>query len=85
MLQVWRYRLGTLRTPHWGRRRGVALHEVCNMTDEQIRDLFHDMAARLESLHREILAIREAVLPDLGPIIAMHQGKPASAEKGNKP
>jgi hypothetical protein len=48
------------------------------MTDEQITVLFQGLEKQIESLHRELLAIREAVLPDLGPIIAMYEGKPAA-------
>ena len=50
------------------------------MTDEQILALIKTIEKQLESLHQEIAIIREAVLPDLGPIIRIYQGKPASTE-----
>jgi hypothetical protein len=61
--------------------RGVALREVCDITDEQILEILQDITAQLDALHREVATIREVVLPDLAPIIAMHQGARAGAEK----
>ena len=51
------------------------------MTDEQLIELLQTMEKQLESLRQEIAIIREAVLLDLSPIMAMHAGKPASTEK----
>ena len=41
-------------------------------SNEPILKLLQDIRAQLDALQREVAIIREAVLPDLGPIIAMH-------------
>src|SRR5688500_1150534 len=42
------------------------------MTTDQIIEMFQSLESRLDALHREVLAIRQSLLPDLSEIIRMH-------------